>query len=527
MTLKLGEITPIQYINANFRVRDSKGELMDLNLEPFQKDFFKAGPLYGCKKNRIVNKSRKLGYTMLDNIETICLAGMYSNTFFPLIAVTEDQAIRALKMSKELIRDCREPPFKITNDSVWKIETSNNNELKVFAGNNPVGVRGPKAMKLTLDEFAFPIRAEELIDAASPMLAQGGTLSVISTPFGMGNIYWKMWKGDKSKKDDGFVRLYQPVFENVEKLNIHQSLFEQDLKLVAHWLSMDYLEKERQRSIITSGGASFLQEYCCLPAEGSYSLFSRDDVFGAVIEGDWIYHIQVPPKGQVTAPVFSGCDFALSTAASADNSVYVNGMVTQTGLEIINLTIERGMHTKDQMDALDDINLMFRPVSLYVEENSIGKPMFQMLEKRIGVIHPFVTTQGSKASIIRQLQEFLSKGQIKIRQGTTEREKSHVAQWKQEMMAFSRLENRQGTGYTLQGAGEHDDCVMATAIMLQAYIDWKALGGPAIAMSSPRSWGPQRVDHAKTPHISMSRSTGRRSGSQIMKILSRKRGYDW
>ena len=522
-------VTPIAYINANFRIRDSRGEIDDLNLEPFQKDFFKAGPLYGSTQNRIVNKSRKLGYTMLDMIETICLAGMYPNTFYPLIAVTEDQAIRALKMAKELIADCRQPPLVIKNDSVWKIECTNGSEIKVFAGNNPAGVRGPKALKLTLDEFAFPVRAEDLIDAASPMLAQGGNLSVISTPYGMGNMYWKMWKGNTDKSDDGFVRLYQPVFSNLEKLNVHLPLYEQGLHLVAPWLSLDYLEKERQRSIITSGGASFLQEYCCLPAEGSYSLFARDDIFNASIEEPWLYSIAPPTWGESSSPIFIGCDFALSTAASADNSVYVVGLCQGEGIEIVNLTIEKGMHTKDQMDCLDDTNRLFSPVSMYVEENSMGKPIFQMLEKRIGVLHPFNTTQGSKASIVRQLQEFLAKGLIKVREGKTDKEKAHVAQWRQEMMAFSRIENKMGTGYRLEGAGEHDDCVMATAIMLQSFIDWKSLGGPAIAIAAPKTWGAQRTDHAKNDFAGIiSRSTGRRGDkSSFMSAIAKARGYDW
>jgi len=523
-------VTPIAYINANFRVRDSKGQIDDLTLEPFQKDFFKAGPLYGCKDNRIVNKSRKLGYTMLDVIETICLAGMYPNTFYPLIAVTEDQAIRALKMVKELIADCRQPPFRIKNDSVWKIEADNGSEIKVFAGNNPAGVRGPKALKLTLDEFAFPIRAEELLDAASPMLAQGGTLSIISTPYGMGNMYWKLWKGGKDKQKDGFVRLYQPVFSDAEKLNVHLPLNEQGLHLVAPWLSVDYLEKERQRSIMTSGGASFLQEYCCLPAEGSYSLFARDDVLKSCVDGPWIYSRPPLAWGEAEPPSFIGCDFALSTAASADNSVYVSGVSKGEGIEIVNLQIEKGMHTNDQMDCLDDINRSFRPVSLYVEQNNMGQPIFQMLEKRIGVIHAFNTTQGSKASIIRQLQEYLAKGLLTIREGKTDKEKAHVAQWRQEMMAFSRIENKMGTGYKLEGAGEHDDCVMATAIMLQSFIDWRALGGKPIALSAPKTWGAQRTDYAKQEHSLISRSVGRGRRSdapKIMQLLSKARGYDW
>ena len=187
------------------------------------------------------------------------------------------------------------------------------------------------------------------------------------------------------------------------------------------------------------------------------------------------------------------------------------------------------MHTEDQMDCMDDINRTVRPVSMYVEENSMGKPIFQMLEKRIGVLHPFVTTQGSKASIVRQLQEYLAKGLIKIREGNTDKEKAHVAQWRQEMMAFSRIENKLGTGYKLEGAGEHDDCVMATAIMLQAFIDWRALGGIPIAMSAPKTWGAQRTDYAKVDHISASRSIGRRRSDapKIMQILSKARGYDW
>ena len=531
------DITPIQYINANYRVRDKKGDIMDLKLETFQKDFFRAGQMYGEQRNRIVNKSRKLGYTMLDLIETDMLAGMYPGSFYPLIATTEPQAKRALKMMKYLHKDSLQKTTSIINDSVWSIEYDNGSEIQVFAGANPAGVRGPLAMKVTLDEFAFNKQAGDMLDAASPMLAQGGTLSVISTPFGLNSLYWKLWK----EEDPGFVKLIRPVFKDMSKFNVHVPLYEQDLELVAPWLSMDTLEKERSRSITRSGGAAFLQEYCCLPSESSYALFGAKHIEQAIVDGVWQHTAAPPTIGVEGETFFVGCDFALSTEASADNSVFVIGKLMrdkddkEEWIEIVNLTIEKGMHTKEQLDSLETINNAYRPVSFYVEENSLGKPIFQMLQKRIPIIHPFITSSTSKPSIVRQVQEALPNNSLKIRGGTTHKERDYLRQWKAEMMSFSRIENKLGTNYELKGAGEHDDCVMATCIMFQAYIDWRALYSPSIVMSGPKYSPSQRktdieneaVDEGdiKTAYAIGRRGAGRSEKSTFKEAIARRRGY--
>ena len=477
------------FMESNFRIRDSKGQKHDLILTNFQKEFFNKGPLNGKWSGRIVNKSRKLGYSMLDGMETLLLSKIYPGSFYPVIATSEDQAIHYMKLLNQMIDDCRVKFLqqkKGTEGRVWGKQFANKSEIQVFSGSNPKSIRGPKALKVTLDEFAHSIYQKELLDAASPMLIQGGFLSTISTPMGINNEYWKMYK---NAKEIGYETITQPIFEDMSKFNVYDSLYKQDLKVVAPWVDLTKLESDRIRDQI-----GFLQEYCCNPAESSYTLFNNDDLTNSVIQGKGFeYASQSATRNPFTNQYvktqynwFSGHDFALSAATGADESAWVIGAWNdeKKRAEIRRLISAKGMHTNDQINELEKIYIDYSPTTMLLEDNTFGKSIFQSLQRKVPVVMPFHTSQPSKFELIRLIQEWLANSKLVIFGGRTEDESKEVSKWRTQMRAFSKVENKTGTGYKLEGAGEHDDYVMATGFFIKAINDFLTLGGGFAAGSA-------------------------------------------
>lgn len=493
------DIDPIRIMEGLFRVRLADGTLVPFKAEPFQRRFFEAGPLYGNNKIRIINKSRKLGYTMLWMMEAIVLAVKRPGTFYPFAAVTEEQATRSVDMCRQLMRDSALPFRKPEKDNTTSVKLPNGSEIKAFSGTRPDSARGDKAFSVSLDEFAHNYFPQETLAAFSPFLVQGGTLTITSTPNGVSNEYWKMVTEAKAGNVI-YSYIEQPIFENMEKFDVSKPIPEQvanGLKICAWWISPESLERDRVRD-----QTMFMQEYCCSPSESSYALYPREEIEEAIIPGTWEYVRQ--PMGYY----FTGSDFALSTQATADYSVTMVGKVDdKDGVEVVYISRVKGQSTPDQLEELHSLYRNFQPVTMNVERNNMGAPIFQMLQLKVPVVNDFNTTPDSKRAIIRQLQEFLHNKKLRVRTGLGKQEQEYVEQWKREMMAFSRIENKLGTNYTLRGAGNHDDMVMATAIMLQAVLEWRGgISAFTPIMRSPDFWGP-----VNTPVIESERNKDRQS----------------
>ena len=214
--------------------------------------------------------------------------------------------------------------------------------------------------------------------------------------------------------------------------------------------------------------------------------------------------------------MFVGCDFALSATAGADFSVYVAGRFIEGRLEIVNIYRKKGLPSPEQVELIKKIYRAQRPISIYVEDNSFGMPIFQYLQQQVPIVQPFHTSQQSKQSIIRQLQELLHNKKLVVAEGITDEEKENSAQWKKEMQLFSKIMNKAGTNYQLKGMGEHDDCVMATAILCQAVTDWSTLGGGfGLALAAPPEYGPSNTERPREAFISLMSNANKQKVNKI------------
>jgi hypothetical protein len=119
-----------------------------------------------------------------------------------------------------------------------------------------------------------------------------------------------------------------------------------------------------------------------------------------------------------------------------------------------------------QVPRLQALCERFQPDAVYAEQNSIGVPLIEQLQRAGLPVYPFVTTNASKAVAIDALALAFERGEIRIPDDPV---------LVGELLAYDA--ERLPGGLLRYGApsGGHDDCVMALALAWQG-------------ASSPRQW---------------------------------------
>ncbi len=142
---------------------------------------------------RLVLKARQTGLSTVVALEALYYAIHYEHdrTLF----VSRNQELAGL-----LIRYCQvalaglSSQIRTVSESQSKIALPNGSEI-VSLPANPAAGRGYPASRLYLDEHAHQEYAELIYQGILPTLAPGGQITVLSTPKGRNNLYFRLWQG--------------------------------------------------------------------------------------------------------------------------------------------------------------------------------------------------------------------------------------------------------------------------------------------------------------------------------------------
>jgi hypothetical protein len=107
---------------------------------------------------------------------------------------------RSLEAATNLLRYAKvnlpitEPKVRVVKDNETEIVLSNYSRIKSIAASRSAG-RTYAASHLYLDEFAFMPWALEIYQAVAPTVSRGGSITVLSTPYGEQNPFALLWRG--------------------------------------------------------------------------------------------------------------------------------------------------------------------------------------------------------------------------------------------------------------------------------------------------------------------------------------------
>lgn len=146
---------------------------------------------------------------------------------------------------------------------------------------------------------------------------------------------------------------------------------------------------------------------------------------------------------------FVGVDIGMK----ADNTVI---SVFNNKKEMVDIIILSNKETYEIKQAIMDINIKYKPIKIYIEQNNQGLPIISDLlnVNKLYNIIAFVTTNQSKGEIINELTYSMNMGEVKLLNSEILRS---------EMKAFISTKTPNGATQYFASYG-HDDTVMATAI---------------------------------------------------------------
>jgi len=327
---------------------------------------------------------------------------------------------QAKKVFNELTNAANEIITK-QNKADLTIEFVNGSTLQFLSTDNYNTIRGFSFNYLVLDECAF-IREEAVNEAVLPTLsALGKKCLMISTPKGKNWFYNYYLKGLDGGTD--YIS-----FRGISTDNPH---------IDQHFVN------EQSKSLPDN---IFRQEYLAEFTEAGNDVFTGVDLVCNISEWD------APTRNRrYYFGVDSGLTHDFSVLTILDESGRVAKIIRVNGIPLEE--IGRTFTTELKR---------FSVVGGYIETNSIGRPMFELIKKEIRSAQEFVTTNETKNQGIRNLI-------YKIQQGELELPSDNLfPQLKQELNAYSYKVNANGLITFNAPNGFFDDCVMSLMLANEA-----------------------------------------------------------
>src|SRR3989442_1370513 len=164
-------------------------------LQPFRPYSYQARLLSDRSPRVLVLKSRQVGITLTAALR-VAHEALFKPQSLPLV-ISRDQgaAAHVLDIVYGVLDGLDEPP-RLVKRNAFEAVLENGSRIVSQPATEKAG-RGYTATSVLLDEFAFAEYAALIYRAASPTLSRGGPLTVVSTPNGQANLYYRLWRGEE------------------------------------------------------------------------------------------------------------------------------------------------------------------------------------------------------------------------------------------------------------------------------------------------------------------------------------------
>ena len=343
---------------------------------PFEPYEYQARFLEDASPKRLVLKARQVGMSNVVAIEALYRALTMSDRQVLMVSRNGLLAQQLVTYCRHALSGLKAQPA-LTQENLSVLAFANGSRILSLPASPGAG-RGFPASDLYLDEFAFAMYAQMIYESTVPALAPDGTLTVLSTPNGRANMYFRLWSGLEGGEWS---------------------------RHTIHWSDCpryDDAWAERQRKTMTR--QAFAQEYDCDFIASGDAVFDPDDL--ARCKQGW----NPDPLG--CEEILTGWDIGRRNDPSvgislgrrddvwhevAYDRMLVPYPVVQTSIEDRQRRLGR----------------------TWVESNGVGDPVIENLSVPV---EPFATTARTKVQAIQALQLLIQQGRFKYGSEQLDRE---------------------------------------------------------------------------------------------------------
>ena len=298
---QLGErwVQPFNIVTDLFRLKDFYGNYIPYKPYSYAVDFVNTA-FTDLNKNRIVLKSRQLGFTTTAELEALITAMTFEDTEISIISSQYKQATKIIGEMGTILKNSPYPlPFTKSNIQKERITCDTGTSIVAYSS-NPDSIRGGQSIKVYLDEFAFIPDQDATLKAVRPKTTRGGQITMISTPLASDDLFMQTFNKAKSGELD-MHWFYYPLFKE-GTYDVNTSFLEQNLSPICPDVQMSIIEETR-----ASSTQLFMQEYQCTPVDESNAYYPSNMILKCVTDVVPTYHMNI----------YMGIDIALAKDETA------------------------------------------------------------------------------------------------------------------------------------------------------------------------------------------------------------------
>jgi len=392
----------------------------------YQRDFLNA---YAAPR-RIIVKARQIGYSQVFALEALYAAIHEPEITILLVSRSQDLAVNLLRYCYLTHANLRNAP-SLDKENESEMGLTNGSRIKSIPANRSTG-RGFAARRVYLDEFAYADYADHIYQSIVPTLSQGGSLTIGSTPNGIGNLFHSLYESG-----DGFKKWSVPWHQCPAYYTDAERATDTPHDQAA------WYKQERDAFTMRAWAA----EYECSFAGSGGAVFRFVNERATATEQTHA----IPGHNYAM-----GCDWAKT------NDFTALAIVDMTTRELVALERFNQIDYAVQIGRLQGLYDRFKPIVIMAEQNSIGMPIIEQLWRLELPVQPFVTTNASKARIVEDLLLAFEQATIQVLNDPALISELH---------AFAVTKT--ATGLPQYGAptGMHDDTIIALALAWHASHD--------------------------------------------------------
>lgn len=379
-------VRPFNQVTDLFRLKNMYGDYIPYTPYPYAVEFMESGARVD-DVNRIVLKSRQLGFTTVAELEALVTAMTFEDSEISIVASQYDQAKKFLSEAATILKNSPYPlPFKKSNIQKERIICDTGTQIVAYSS-NPDSIRGGQSIKVYLDEFAFVPDQDATLKAVRPKCTRGGQITMISTPLASDDLFMQTFKKAQSKEINTKA-FYYPLFKD-GTYDENRSLLEQDVCPICPDVQMDIIEETRANSI-----SGFLQEYMCIPVDESNAYYPSSLILPCVTDYIPSCHMNV----------YMGIDIAL---AKDETAIVVVGEINGS-YHVLDVCTTQAEY-KEQLELIRTKFYQWRPLKIRSDATgTMGIQVERDLREMFGYVVEGVTyTNAIKQDMAMRLKMYM------------------------------------------------------------------------------------------------------------------------
>lgn len=339
-------------------------------------------------KRRIVRKSRQIGMTTTFSYEALFKALNFANRMILFVSPGQRQSIEAMeKGTRPGIMTNQKIQSRLVIDNRTEVKFNNGSRI-LTVPNKPQFIRGFTATDIYLDEMAFFFNDKQIMVSLKPMLLSGGSLTILSTPFGKrGSFYNNYQKAVQLQNKDPLWRYYDyypsTIAPHITPEIMKEMIDDEDLSEV----------EARQEYY-----GEFIEEV---------DTFIPMEIISPCIN----HELETKKKGEPGHRYVLGVDFAKKRDESVltflerreDNVWMLKGLIPWTGL-----------HYNAQLGRMRMLKQTWNVIGGYADQTGVGEALIEDVHKIFPGVQGVIFSSKTKPELAQTLRHAFEKHLIEI-----------------------------------------------------------------------------------------------------------------